>query len=150
MTAHPHPSNKSQTTFRIVFVAVESKFSHINPYQPKQLKPVETQKIGWSTSHIANILYIYIWCACVILSINIKHDVCALEIHYIYVCVCRYRSLNSWSRVEPVVQASQAKDGRKAVALRLPGREPLQCFGGGDRWLVVLLWGLTINGGSGI
>ena len=69
---------------------------------------------------------------------------------YICVCVCRYRSLNSWSRVEPVVQASQAKDGRKAVALRLPGREPLQCFGGGDRWLVVLLWGLTINGGSGI
>lgn len=49
-----------------------------------------------------------------------------------------------------MVQASQAKDGRKAVALRLPGREPLQCFGGGDRWLVVLLWGLTINGGSGI
>ena len=90
-----------------------------------------------------------------ILSIKIKHDVRALEIHiYIYMCVCvrvcRYRSLNSWSRVEPVVQASQAKDGRKAVALRLPGREPLQCFGGGDRWLVVLLWGLTINGGSGI
>ena len=40
-----------------------------------------------------------------------------------------------------MVQASQAKDGRKAVALRLPGREPLQCF---RRWRQVA-GGLTMG-----